>query len=160
MHDNPNVEISNPMYMKDVDDGDDGPEPLDSAFSLDPDRRRFIEAAPASRLDGVVSGNGTKKHDNHSTNFSNPVFETLFQDHGARGSNANQYQPTPEHKKLLPQSDREAGGGCGATGGVGGGAFIASPTGLDGQIGQGAKLMLTLEDDDELGNPNSDASFA
>ena len=54
MHDNPNVEISNPMYMKDVDDGDEGPEPLDSAFSLDPDRRRFIEAAPRADA-GVFS---------------------------------------------------------------------------------------------------------
>ena len=135
------------MYMKDVDDGDEGPEPLDSAFSLDPDRRRFIENAP--RLDNGAS-NG-KKHD-HSTNFSNPVFETLFQDHGARGSGSNQYQPTPEHKKLLPQSDHEGGGGAAGS--------IASPTGHDGQVGQGTKLMLTLDDDDELAHPNSDASFA
>uniref|UniRef100_A0A8C7TM20 EGF-like domain-containing protein n=1 Tax=Oncorhynchus mykiss TaxID=8022 RepID=A0A8C7TM20_ONCMY len=89
-----NVEIGNPAYkIYEGEPDDDVGELLDSDFTLDPDKvtHTVIKASP-------------KTHLHHPTNFTNPVYATLYM--GAHNSR-NSLASTDEKKELLSRGDEE-----------------------------------------------------
>lgn len=105
-----NVEIGNPAYkIYEGEPDDDAGELLDADFTLDPDKVEKNTGCAEVHTSvlvpvHIITSNGLLSNPFQPTNFTNPVYATLYM--GAHNSR-NSLASTDEKKELLSRGDEE-----------------------------------------------------